>query len=55
MMAAILFGLKKQAVEKRQEAAEIRILSFSLEAIRMEKIRSEPIRGTEYVGIFNRQ
>lgn len=49
--AAIQFGLKTEAVGERQEAAEIKILSFSLEEIRMEKIRNEPIRETEYIRI----
>lgn len=54
--AAMLFGLKTEAVRKRREAeleaAEIKIPSFSLEEIRTERIRNESIRGTEYVRCF---
>ena len=53
---AMLYGMETVALTKRQEAemgvAELKMLRFSLEVTRMEKIRNEYIRGTERVGRF---
>ncbi|KAI5627659.1 hypothetical protein C0J50_8434, partial [Silurus asotus] len=53
---AMLYGLETVALSKRQEVelevAELKMLRFSLEVTRMDKIRNEFIRGTACVGCF---
>ncbi|KAI5104078.1 hypothetical protein C0J45_5704, partial [Silurus meridionalis] len=52
----MLYGLETGALSKRQkvelEVAELEMLRFSLEVMRMDKIRNEFIRGTAHVGRF---
>ena len=52
----MLYGLEMVALTKRREAetevAELKMLRFSLEVTRMDKIRNEYIRGTAQVGRF---
>ncbi|KAK2821002.1 hypothetical protein Q5P01_023961 [Channa striata] len=51
---ALLYGLETVAVRKRQgavmEAAEMKMLRFSLGVTRLDRIRNELIRGTAHVG-----
>ncbi|KAF7704118.1 hypothetical protein C0J45_7434, partial [Silurus meridionalis] len=53
---AILYGLETVALSKRQEVelevAELKMLRFSLEVTRMDRIRNEFIRWTAHVGCF---
>ena len=48
---AMLYGLEKVALTKRQEA-ELKMLRFSLGVTRMDNIRNEYMRGTAQVGKF---
>lgn len=56
MRAAMLFGLETVALRKRQEAelevAKMKMVRFSLGVTRMERIRTEDIRGTGHVRCF---
>ncbi|MCJ8736397.1 hypothetical protein PDJAM_G00257450 [Pangasius djambal] len=50
----MLYGLETVALRKRQEseleAAELKMLRFSLGVTRLDRIRNEYIRGTAHVG-----
>ena len=54
--AAMLFGLERVSLRKRQEAemevAEMKMLRFSLGVTRMDRIRNGYIRGTAHVRGF---
>ncbi|KAK3525706.1 hypothetical protein QTP70_005883 [Hemibagrus guttatus] len=51
---AMLYGLETVSLRKRQESelevAELKMLRFSLEVTRLDRIRNEYIRGTAHVG-----
>ncbi|MCI4395558.1 hypothetical protein PGIGA_G00182000 [Pangasianodon gigas] len=51
---AMLYGLESVALRKRQESelevAELKMLRFSLEVTRLDRIRNEYVRGTAHVG-----
>lgn len=51
--AAVLYGVETvEGLRKRQvEVEELKMLSFSLEVIRRERIRNRNIRGTAHVGV----
>ncbi|KAF7700092.1 hypothetical protein C0J45_11115, partial [Silurus meridionalis] len=53
---AMLYGLETVAMSKRQEVelevAELKMLRFSLEVTRIDRIRNKFIRGTAHVGRF---